>query len=382
MKLPKKRLLICIDWFNPAYKAGGPIQSVFNMVQALKKDYDIWILTGDRDLGDSVPFSDIVLDEWVERDGYHIMYASRSTLSYQRIKGLLKQHTPHHIYVNGMFSKYFTVYPLLVNWCNKFLRGARITVAPRGMLLESAISKKAGKKKPFLRLSRPLFTQPNIRFQATNEPEQRSVNEWYKGSECFVVNNLGKQDQEPNQPLRKVPGQINLVFVARIDPIKNLDLLLDLLPGVSGEVGLKIIGPIDDREYWEACRLKISELPPHIRVSYEGPRHPAELNAYLREAHLYVLLTKGENFGHTIFESWLAGRPVLISDQTPWKGLRPVKLGFDMDLSDHAGIIEALNQAISWSQAEFDEFSRESWNFAARYLLEDRNKAMYYQIFS
>jgi glycosyltransferase involved in cell wall biosynthesis len=34
---------------------------------------------------------------------------------------------------------------------------------------------------------------------------------------------------------------------------------------------------------------------------------------------LFVLPTRGENFGHVIFESVAAGTPVLLSDQTPWR---------------------------------------------------------------
>ena len=36
----------------------------------------------------------------------------------------------------------------------------------------------------------------------------------------------------------------------------------------------------------------------------------------IKEQHLFVLPTFGENYGYAIFESLAIGRPVLISDQT------------------------------------------------------------------
>ena len=50
-----KRLLLLSDWFDPAYKAGGPIRSAVNFVKQMKDDYEIFILTSDRDLNDMKP---------------------------------------------------------------------------------------------------------------------------------------------------------------------------------------------------------------------------------------------------------------------------------------------------------------------------------------
>ena len=34
-----KRILVMIDWFEPAYKAGGPIRTVSNMVKLLQDHF-------------------------------------------------------------------------------------------------------------------------------------------------------------------------------------------------------------------------------------------------------------------------------------------------------------------------------------------------------
>ena len=42
--MKNKKVLICIDWFLPAYKAGGPIQSISNMVNHLKNHIEFGFL--------------------------------------------------------------------------------------------------------------------------------------------------------------------------------------------------------------------------------------------------------------------------------------------------------------------------------------------------
>ena len=45
-----KKILIFIDWFTPAVKAGGPISSVENMVNFLAEAFEFYIITGAKDL--------------------------------------------------------------------------------------------------------------------------------------------------------------------------------------------------------------------------------------------------------------------------------------------------------------------------------------------
>ena len=44
-------ILAAIDWYLPAYRAGGPIRSLSNVVAALGGDIDFRIVCGNRDLG-------------------------------------------------------------------------------------------------------------------------------------------------------------------------------------------------------------------------------------------------------------------------------------------------------------------------------------------
>ncbi|MBK8087397.1 MAG: hypothetical protein IPK31_05310 [Chitinophagaceae bacterium] len=49
----KKRILIFYDHFYPAYKAGGPVQSLVNLVRELYKDYDFFIVCKPHEMNET-----------------------------------------------------------------------------------------------------------------------------------------------------------------------------------------------------------------------------------------------------------------------------------------------------------------------------------------
>ena len=63
-----------------------------------------------------------------------------------------------------------------------------------------------------------------------------------------------------------------------------------------------------------------------------GPDNNQEI---LQENHFLVLMTKGENFGHIIYESLAAGRPVIISEKTPWSDIEHLNIGYLSNFEDN-----------------------------------------------
>ena len=61
----KKKVIIFYDYFSPAFKAGGPIQSIVNMVQALYEEFDFYVITGCRDFGEKQYLPGITVNEWM-----------------------------------------------------------------------------------------------------------------------------------------------------------------------------------------------------------------------------------------------------------------------------------------------------------------------------
>jgi glycosyltransferase involved in cell wall biosynthesis len=167
--------------------------------------------------------------------------------------------------------------------------------------------------------------------------------------------------------MEKKSLHLQIAFVGRIHPIKNLLLVLDILEQLKGEVKLEIAGVIEDRAYWNECLGKISKLPENIKVYMMGEMGHEAVLELVQNVHILFLPTKGENFGHAILEALAAGKPVVISDQTPWRNLAESHAGYDLALQGLPRFREVLQAFVDMDQ---DQYS--NWSVGARNYLEKK----------
>ena len=378
----RKKLMILVEWFTPGYKAGGPIQSCLNISLALKDYYDIYVLTTDRDHGETQPYFGVEANRWIEDKqlGIKIYYIDKQFISFKQIAKQISAIAPDFIYLNLFFSPHFIIYPLWLKYKKK--TGASVIICPRGNLYDSALSLKWYKKKPMLLLYKKMNIMQHVKFHATNEREKIAINHFFPNSNIQVANNLPNINQPPFAMLHKEPGKINCIFIARIVPIKNLLFILKLLEKIKGQVNFTIVGPQENMLYWNECKNKMNYLPKNISVNYLGAKNNQELTRLMQENHLFILPTTGENFGHSIFESFLGGRPVLISDQTPWLNLIHDNVGWDLPLDAPAAFINAIEKATAWNQQEFNVFANAAWKYAHNFISNPSLIKPYHQLFS
>ncbi|MEO7801790.1 MAG: glycosyltransferase, partial [Ginsengibacter sp.] len=121
-----------------------------------------------------------------------------------------------------------------------------------------------------------------------------------------------------------------LIYLSLIAEKKNLHLLLSALQKTHG-ISLDIFGPIKDKKYWQICKNMIDNMSTIAR--YMGDAEPANVQHILQKYDALALLTKGENFGHAIYESLSVGRPVVISNYTPWQNLADKQAGWNTSLN-------------------------------------------------
>lgn len=380
--MKKKSILVLVDWFAPGYKAGGPIQSCVNFAFSLKDEFDIFVLTTDTDHGENQPYEDIRTGQWLTslHPGFMVKYLPKASLSRAMIKKEIRTLNPDFIYLNHLFSPLFVVYPLWLKYRGVFKN--QVVVCPRGALYDSALSVKPWKKAPFLKLFRWMGIHRKVVFHATNQREKEAILRFFPQSTIRIADNLPNSNQQSFQTVSKTAGSLECVFVARIVPIKNLFFLLSALEKVKTNLTLTVIGPVEDKPYWEECRRKMDQLPEHIKVDWLGPKRNDELLPVLRQHHLFVLPTTGENFGHSIFEALLAGRPVLISDQTPWLGLPSRKAGWDLPLDDETAFTRTLETIAGWDQPCFDQWAFGAWTYAAEFIKNPELQRQYIKLFS
>lgn len=354
------RLLITYPWFYPAYKAGGPVQSVKNTATAMAGNgIDIYILCSDKEL-DGTPI-DVLRDKWVDYDkGIKVYYNSQSGSKHE-ICNIINAVQPDVIFINGIYSLPYTIYPLLCTGA------ARKILSVRGMLHPGALSQKPLKKKIFLAIFKLRCLHRKAEYHATTDDEQQYIyNHFGKDKKVWVVPNL------PNvmsyiPPTQKNIGTVKLVSVSLISPMKNILLVLHALQSVKANVIYHIYGPVKDAKYWEECQTAIARMPANVEVVYKGEMLPHLVHNTLSGYHYFVLPSKSENFGHAIYEALSSGRPVITSHSTPWNGLKVAGAGYNIDpnlIQEFVTLIEIL--------ADVTPQSYERSSIAAKRYIEEK----------
>lgn len=381
MSKEKKRILITYDYFTPAFKAGGPIQSLTNMVRLLGERYAFYLVTRDVDL-DGTQLG-IVSDQWIDFEGKAmVFYASDKNKGFSGISRLLQDVSPDIVYINGLFSLFATVYPLVYNaWHSK--TGLKVIIAPRGMFQKGALALKASKKTYYLMVMKPFMKRGNVAWHATDEQEKQDIlKNIGKKASISVAGNVPAIIQEGN-PVDFTGKELRLVTVALVARKKNHLTFLRVLRNYTGErpIVYDIYGPVKDEDYWRECRQIMNEMPANVTVSYKGAVEPPLVAGILSNYHCFVLPTLGENFGHSIFEAMAAGLPVIISDKTPWQNIDKKGAGWIFDLNVNGDFERALEELITTSSEELKNKGEKAKSLAKEYLenagLEERYEEMF-----
>jgi len=376
----KKCILVFSDWYAPGYKAGGPIRSCVNFAQQMRDTYDIYIFTSDRDLGDKFSYEGITTDKWINGDGIKIFYASPENVSWKKVLRQLKLITPDFIYLNSMFSRYYSLYPLLMKRLG--YTTASVVLAPRGMLKSTAIQYKTIKKSFFLKALKAIGVPELVCFHATDEKEVEDIFQWFGVNvKVQLISNFAA-GQSGFEPINKPTGHLRLIFVGRVHPIKNLLFLLQILRETNCEIHLTIVAAIEDKNYWEQCQSVINAFPERIKTILMEDVPHSKIECLIKEHHLFVLPTLGENFGHAIFEALAAGRPVLISDQTPWKGLALQCAGWDIPLNEANTFKDVIEEVAAMDSMEFLNWCKGAWQLANDCITRSDLKNQYLKLFS
>lgn len=382
MSQEKRNILVFIDWFDPGYKAGGPIRSAVNFVKNMQHNCDVYVFTGDRDFGASDAYQGVQVNEWLSYDErVKVFYCTPDQLNMSMIAKVINTLRPTVIYLNSMFSRYFTIYPLLISRRNRW--NTKVVLAPRGMLRVSALQFKPFKKKVYLRAFKLFGFHRHIDFQATDNTEYEDIKK--------VFGDDAQELLAPNWPgyvppyagsLLKEQGSLKIIFVGRLHPIKNLDFLLECLQQVQGNILLTIVGSEEDKVYVARCKEMVASLPENIQVDFKGEIPNNQLPDIIAKHHILGLPTQGENFGHAIFEALAGGKPALISDQTPWRNLQAVKAGWDLPLKEPQQFVQALQMAIGFEQAEYDQWSLAAWQHVEHTINKEELKVIYQKLFN
>ena len=236
----KKKIVICYQHFLPAYKAGGPIQSIANLIRNLHEEMELYVITSNKDFG-SDALLHVIPNAWqdFENGKAKVIYLSPKKASVLNIKQLIQDISPDTIFVNGLYSIPFSLAPA-VCFPNKTIMHVR------GMLHSGALAQKKLKKQLFLKAIKWLGIHRKIVFCASDAQEAGFTKSIFgKNARVHIAQNFPAHfDALP--ALRKEVGHISLVSIALIGPMKNHALVLEALSLVKATVQWHIYGPIKD----------------------------------------------------------------------------------------------------------------------------------------
>jgi polysaccharide biosynthesis protein PelF len=204
----------------------------------------------------------------------------------------------------------------------------------------------------------------NRRWQLHNGADASRMRTMYNGIDPADFPTV---EHEPEQP--------TIVFVGRIDPLKDLHTLIRAFHLVRKEIPgarLRMFGPVTpaNERYHASCVDLIDELGLQGSAVFEG-RIPQQLDAY-HAGHLVALTSVSEGFPFTVVESMSAGRPQVCTNVG---GVSEAvgDAGFVVPPRDHAAVARACVRLLTDTplrqrlgrvarQRVLDNFTLQKWN--------------------
>lgn len=349
----KKRILVFSSFYIPGYKGGGPIRSLENIFDHLGKNIDFYLITQNKDLGDTSSYENIPTNVWKKVGKVFVKYLDTKLLIKKIILSSIKEIKPNAIYLNSLFSFWYSFFIILIIKTSNY-KNLKIILAPRGELSEGALKIKKLKKNIFIFLSKFLKIYDDVMWHASSNYEREDIIKNFGNNTLVkVAPNLVKKNFKITKPsfVNKYKS-LNIIFISRISPKKNLDFAIKSLSNLNGNIRFDVYGPIENQKYYKKCLELANKMHQNIIITFKGSLNHNQVTKTIKHYDIFYLPTKGENFGQVIWESLFSGCPVLISDKTPWDNLEINKVGWVRSLDDMTSFSNIL-QSICDNKKDF-----------------------------
>ena len=381
LKIASTRVLVLTNWFEPAYKAGGPVRSIINILNLGIEKMDFWVMANNFDL-DGKEFS-IQKEVWHSKsESIQTYYVGKGINKLKIIYKQLRLVQADVLYINTIFSPFFTFLPLLLNFLG-IINPRRIVLAPRGALKTMAFKGKSLKKRLFLKCILPLCTKKVYVHYTSEEEENQSKKRLPIPSQFIIrIPNVPIVPMKKMQKIEKEKGELKVLYLGRIHPIKNVDLALKAIQLISkdSKIRFRLYGAIDDINYWKKYCEPLVES--HPSIEFLNSLEHSQIASVIDENHILIQISDTENFGHAIYEGFAHGRPVITSHFTPWKKLESEGAGRNVSIESLHEIQQALQFYAGLNQTEYDNLSKRTLLFARNYFENAEYKNHYKNLLS
>lgn len=374
----RRDILIIMGRYLPGYKDGGPVRSIKNLTDFLGKEYNFKILTCDRDHGDTEAYPNIKVKDWNCVGNAEVYYVPPKGFRKKLIVELAKQ--VDLVYVCGCFNDY-AINTLIVNRLGKIK--VPVVVAAMGLFSPGALQIRSLKKKIFINIFNSMGMFKNVYWSATSEMEVTDILNVIKTErkKIMIAEDLPRLVREEVIIKNKEKNSLQVVFISRISPEKNLLQAIKILQKVKSDIKFTLYGPDINKDYWNSCKKELNKLPDNVKWEWKGNLDSEKVVETLEKQDVFLFPTRGENFGHVIQEALSAGCPCIISDKTPWRDFEAKGVGYIFSLEDEELFVDAIENYAAMESVEFQRVSERVHQYAIHISNEKVGSTGYRKIF-
>jgi glycosyltransferase involved in cell wall biosynthesis len=328
------RICLVSSSFYPATFYGGPISATWDLSKKLAENgHEIYISTtnanGDKKLA-------VECNDFLEKENYVFVkyYNEQITnkFSVSFLFGIWSDIKKSDI----VYIQYLFHYTVLFSLLFSVFQKKKIVVCPRGSFSVFTLNNKL----PFIKLLwLNFFIKPmvsNIVWQASSYLEERDILNKFPNADVEIINDgidyesfQNSISVYRNELLNKFTGitcnDVSNIFfsMGRLHKIKGFDVLIDAFNlFLEKDKHSKLIIACGDDGVGEQLKNQIEKLNLSSSVFLIGAVNFENKKLLLNNCDYFALASEFESFGIVIAEALSCGKPVVVSNKTPWKDIQ------------------------------------------------------------
>lgn len=357
------KILHIVPSYIPAYRYGGPIESVHSLNAGLVKNgAEVTVYTtnidGSNDL--NVPVGTSVMIDGVRVFYFKSSFPRAWFYSRDLRKALAQNGRQFDIF--HITSIFLAASTLGAYYAKNFKKP--YIISPRGSLMKSPLFSENIFKKLKKRIYNALIEKRNLRgaaaihFTVPTEEEEYIKGEFPMKKSIILPNIVKLEKIAGNFPSGYFRKKFNIsddkkivIYLGRLSWIKGFDTLIPAFKAVVKKhpEAILVIAGGDDKGYKKNVQLLITNYQLQDGVIFTGMLTGADKIAAYQDSDVFVLPSYSESFGMSIVEAMAAGLPVVVSKGVGISAyIKQVKAGIVVEKNEvelSGAILKILNNS-------------------------------------
>ena len=383
------RICLVASSFYPATFYGGPISATWDLSKSIThNNIKVYVSTTNAN-GNSRLF--VNTNRFIEKEKnlfikyYHEEFINRFSLRF--FLGIFNDIKLSNI----VYIQYIFHYTVFISLFFSFIQKKKIIVSPRGSLsLYGLAYKSKWLKKIWLNLLIKPFLS-NITWHASSFLEKKDIKRVFPNARVVIVpdgvdfSSFQRFNIYDKKALMKRYTNIDFQYVSniffsmgRLHRIKAFDVLIDAFSMfLKHDINAKLIIAGGDDGVEKKIRQQILDLHIENSVFLIGAVDFEDKNILLNNCDYFVLASKFESFGIVVAEALSCGKPVIVSNKTPWKNIEKNKCGILVD-DDKVSLLNAFVKIVhkKYNSKEIKDYVKSNfdWSLISEIFVNNLNK--------